>query len=67
MIFETHAHLDDARFDEDREEVLASLPEKGIKRVINVGNNILSMLSFIISILNISLKNLCNSLFISLL
>lgn len=40
MIFETHAHLDDARFDEDREEVLASLPEKGIKRVINVGASI---------------------------
>ena len=36
MIFETHAHYDDAAFDADREELLASLPEHGIGRVINV-------------------------------
>ena len=36
MIFETHAHYDDEAFDGDREELLASLPRRGIGRVINV-------------------------------
>lgn len=40
MIFETHAHYDDAQFNEDRDAVMASLPEKGIGRVINVGSSI---------------------------
>ncbi|MCI5620777.1 MAG: TatD family hydrolase [Lachnospiraceae bacterium] len=37
MIFETHAHYDDEKFDGDRAALLASLPAKGIERVINVG------------------------------
>lgn len=37
MIFETHAHYDDKRFDMDREELLTALPEKGIGKIINVG------------------------------
>lgn len=37
MIFESHAHYDDERFDEDREALIASLPVNGIERVINVG------------------------------
>lgn len=40
MIFETHAHYDDERFDEDRELLLASLRQKGISKVINVGASI---------------------------
>lgn len=40
MIFETHAHYDDRRFDPDRGDLLASLPERGIGRVINVGASI---------------------------
>ncbi len=36
MIFETHAHYCDARFDGDREELIASLPEAGIGRVVEV-------------------------------
>lgn len=32
-IFDTHAHYADHAFDEDREQVLASLPEKGVKYV----------------------------------
>lgn len=40
MIFETHAHYDDEAFNTDREELLASLPEKGIPYVINVGASI---------------------------
>lgn len=37
MIFDTHAHYDDEAFDEDREELLSSLPGAGIKAVVNVG------------------------------
>ncbi len=37
MIFETHAHYDDESFDEDRRELLLSLPDNGIGYVINVG------------------------------
>lgn len=37
MIFESHAHYDDEAFDEDREELLTSLREHGIDKVINVG------------------------------
>ena len=36
MIFETHAHYDDAAFEEDRDSLLSSLPGAGIGRVINV-------------------------------
>ena len=42
MIFETHAHYDDEQFDSDREAVLASLSDCGIKRVVNVGASIAS-------------------------
>lgn len=40
MIFESHAHYDDEVFDEDREELLDSLREHGIDKVINVGSSI---------------------------
>lgn len=40
MIFDTHAHYDDKAFDEDREELLASLREHGIEAVVNVGASI---------------------------
>ena len=30
MIFESHAHYDDEAFDEDREQLLSSMPEHGI-------------------------------------
>ena len=40
MIFETHAHYDDAKFDTDRAELLADLPQCGISPVINVGASI---------------------------
>lgn len=36
MIFDTHAHYDDDKFNEDREEILRSLPEQGIGCVVNV-------------------------------
>ena len=37
MIFDTHAHYDDRSFDEDRDELLASLKSNGVGNVINVG------------------------------
>ena len=37
MLFDTHAHMDDHSFDEDREELLKSLPEKGIALLMNPG------------------------------
>lgn len=39
FIFDTHAHYDDDMFDEDREELLASLPSKGVCAVINCGTD----------------------------
>ena len=40
MIFDTHAHYDDKAFDEDREELLASMKENGIGRIVNIGSDI---------------------------
>lgn len=37
MLFDTHAHYDDERFDADRDELLASLPENGVGLVLNPG------------------------------
>lgn len=39
MIFESHAHYDDAQFDNDREELLTSMKENGIETIINVGSD----------------------------
>ena len=36
-IFDTHAHYDDLKFDEDRDELLRKLPENGVEYVINCG------------------------------
>lgn len=41
-IFETHAHYDDKAFDGDRDALLASLPQNGIARVVNVGASLAS-------------------------
>ena len=40
MIFDTHAHYDDEAFDEDREQLLASLAEQRIGRVVNIGSSL---------------------------
>lgn len=37
MIFDSHAHYDDAQFDADRDELLSGLLENGIGYVVNVG------------------------------
>lgn len=42
MYFESHAHYDDRRFREDREELLTLLPSCGIDYVVNIGCNVKS-------------------------
>ena len=37
MLFDTHAHMDDASFSEDRHALLAALPEQGISLLMNPG------------------------------
>ena len=37
MLFDTHAHMNDPAFDEDRNEMILSLKEKGTEFVMNVG------------------------------
>ena len=37
MIFESHAHYDDKKFDRDREELLSSMQANGIEYIVNVG------------------------------
>lgn len=37
-IFDSHAHYDDPRFDEDREVLLGSMAEHGVRAIMNVGN-----------------------------
>lgn len=41
-IFDSHAHYDDAAFDEDRDALLAALPQKGICNVVNCGADLSS-------------------------
>ena len=36
MYFDTHAHYEDKRFDEDRDELLASMPGSGISMILNI-------------------------------
>ena len=38
MIFESHAHYEDEKFDTDRIELLSSMLGKNIGRIINVGS-----------------------------
>lgn len=42
MLFDTHAHMDDRAFDDDREELLSSLPERGIALLMNPGCSLAS-------------------------
>ena len=42
MLFDTHAHMDDRAFDQDREALLAALPEQGIGLVLNPGCSLAS-------------------------
>ena len=37
MLFDTHAHYDDRKFDPDRDELLSSMPAHGISLILNPG------------------------------
>lgn len=42
MYFDTHAHLDDKAFDEDRDELVLSFEKVGVTRVLNASSNMKS-------------------------
>lgn len=42
MLFDTHAHMDDGAFDEDRQTLMASLPGAGLALVMNPGCSLAS-------------------------
>lgn len=42
MIFDTHAHMDDRAFDQDRDSLLSRLPEEGIALLMNPGCSLTS-------------------------
>ena len=42
MLFDTHAHYDDQRFDGDREALLAGMPEKNVGLIVNPGCDVAS-------------------------
>ncbi|MFV9511744.1 TatD family hydrolase [Tepidibacillus sp. LV47] len=45
MLIDTHAHLDDEKFIEDREEVIQRAFDRGVKTIINIGYNKETILS----------------------
>ena len=47
MLFDTHAHMDDVSFQEDRHELLSSLPGQGISLLMNPGCSYASSLNAI--------------------
>jgi len=42
MYFDTHAHYCDKRFNEDRDELLASMPDAGVSLILNSGSSLRS-------------------------
>ena len=40
MIIDTHAHYDDKAFEEDREQLLKSMAQNGIGRIVNIGSSL---------------------------
>ena len=42
MLFDTHAHMDDRAFDEDRHALIATLPQQGVGLVMNPGCSLAS-------------------------
>ena len=40
MIFDSHAHYDDKQFEKDRDELLSSMGENNVTKIVNVGASI---------------------------
>ena len=47
MLFDTHAHYDDTRFDEDRHQIIAAAYESGVGYILNASSNISSIVDSI--------------------
>ena len=47
MIFDTHAHYDDEAFDDDREQLLERMRNRGVEYIVNVGASMASCKSTI--------------------
>ena len=45
ILFDSHAHMDDRRFDGDRAELLADFPAQGVKRIMNAACDLDSSLA----------------------
>ncbi len=45
MLIDTHAHLDDDKFDDDREQVIVNARKNGVCKIINIGYNKKTILS----------------------
>lgn len=43
MIFETHAHYEDEKFNEDRDTLLTSMRIHGIDKIVNVGSSLITV------------------------
>lgn len=42
MLFDTHAHYDSSRFDQDRHQLLSAMEENGVGRILNAGCDLTS-------------------------
>jgi TatD DNase family protein len=42
MLFDTHAHYDDEQFNDDRDALLAAMPENGVSLIVNAGSSLAS-------------------------
>lgn len=42
LLFDTHCHMDDSRFDGERDGIIQIMPEKGIKHILWVGTDLVS-------------------------
>jgi TatD DNase family protein len=47
MLFDTHAHLDDDRFDEDRRQIIEQCKAEGVELILNAASNLETSLSSI--------------------
>ena len=40
LLFDTHCHMDDRRFDAERDQIIQAMPEQGIKHILWVGTDL---------------------------
>ena len=43
MLFDSHSHYNDSKFDEDRDEILKTLPDSGIEYIVNAADSMQSL------------------------